>query len=88
VVRSAWCSLAAVNNFQKSQHINNKHKKMKFIIKNLVMSGLILFAVVGVAFQGYSQPTVPAATPTVPQGKVISVYNSSGAYTNIPVPAE
>ena len=41
----------------------------------------------GGVFQVYSQPTVPAAAPTVPQGKVISVYNSSGAYTNIPVPA-
>jgi len=39
----------------------------------------------GGAVQGYSQPTAGGPTPTAPQGHVISVYNSSGVYTNIPV---
>jgi len=33
-----------------------------------------------------AQPTVGGPTPTPPQGHVISIYNSSGVYTNIPVP--
>lgn len=37
--------------------------------------------------QVQAQPTVPGNTPTAPAGHVISVYNSSGVYTNIPVPA-
>jgi hypothetical protein len=34
---------------------------------------------------GYSQPSVSASTPAMPQGHVISLWNSSGAYTNVPV---
>jgi hypothetical protein len=64
-----------------------KQKKMKLLTKNLVMSGLVLFAVTSGGLQAYSQPVVPAPTPTLPQGQVIAVYNSSATYTNIPVPA-
>ncbi len=59
---------------------------MQSLIKNLVVSGLTLFAVTGGVLQGYSQPTTGGPTPTLPQGQVISVWNSSNTYTNIPVP--
>lgn len=45
----------------------------------------ILFAFFGLVMQGYSQPATSAATPTVPQAKVISLWNSSGTYTNVAV---
>lgn len=32
-----------------------------------------------------AQPTTVATTPTAPQGQVISLWNSSGVYTNVPV---
>ena len=46
---------------------------------------LTLCTVVGGAIQGYSQPTTVAPTPAPPQGHVISVFNSSAVYTNVPV---
>jgi hypothetical protein len=33
-----------------------------------------------------AQPTIPGPTPTPPPGHVVAVYNSSGVYTDIPVP--
>ena len=59
---------------------------MKSIFRNIIVSGATVLAVMGGAVQGYSQPTAGGSTPTAPQGHVISVYNSSGTYTNIPVP--
>jgi len=53
----------------------------------LFISSLTLCVLLCGAIQGYSQPTVPANTPTLPQTQVIAIYNSSGTYTNIPVPA-
>ena len=38
------------------------------------------------AGQVQAQPTLPGPTPTAPAGQVIAVYDSSGVYTNIPVP--
>ena len=57
-------------------------KTNKLITKVLTLSALL-----SGAMQGYSQPpTAPAAAPTLPQSQAIAVYNSSGAYVNIPVP--
>ncbi|MGD0812042.1 MAG: hypothetical protein ABSA83_00410 [Verrucomicrobiota bacterium] len=46
----------------------------------LILASCIVF---GGAIPGYSQPTTVAPSPTLPQGHVISLYNSSGTYTNI-----
>lgn len=46
---------------------------------------LTLFAFLGLAIQAYSQPATSAATPALPQGRVISLWNSSGTYTNVAV---
>ena len=46
---------------------------------------LTLLALGGGALTGYSQPATLAPAPTPPQGHVISLFNSSGAYTNVPV---
>lgn len=44
-----------------------------------------LCAMLAGAVQGYSQPTTVAPAPTAPQGHVISLWNSTGVYTNAPV---
>lgn len=59
---------------------------MKNAIRNIILTGSAVLAVMGGAVQGYSQPATGGPTPTAPQGHVISVYNSSGIYTNIAVP--
>ena len=71
----------------QQQPVENKMKTQNKKTNELNTKILTLLAVLGGALQGYSQPTIPGPTPTPPQGHVISVYNSSGVYTNIPVPA-
>jgi hypothetical protein len=44
---------------------------------------LTLAALVGSALSGLAQPTTVPPTPAAPQGHVISLYDSSGVYTNI-----
>ena len=46
---------------------------------------LTLLALGGVALTAYSQPATLPPAPTPPQGHVISIFNSSGVYTNVPV---
>ena len=46
---------------------------------------LALCTVLGAALQGYAQPTTVAPIPSAPQGHVISLWNSAGTYTNVPV---
>jgi len=36
------------------------------------------------ALPGYSQPSTSVSAPTLPQGQVISLWNSRGTYTNVP----
>jgi len=45
-----------------------------------------LLAFLGLAVMpGHAQPTDPWIAPTQPQGHVISLWNSTGTYTNVPV---
>lgn len=46
---------------------------------------LALIAFFSLAIPAFSQPSDPAPTPAIPQGNVISLWNSSGTYTNVPV---
>ena len=54
-------------------------------IKQLIATLLLLGAVLGGTFSSYAQPATPAATPSLPQSHVISLWNSAGTYTNLPV---
>jgi hypothetical protein len=49
----------------------------------IMASSLTLCAALGGAISGQAQPTTTATPPTLPQGHVICIYNSSGVYTNI-----
>lgn len=60
------------------QTLNSATKRIPALI--LTMCALLIGLV-----HGYSQPSTSASAPTVPQGKVISLWNSSGTYTNVAV---
>ncbi len=74
--------------FRGAKHLENRHPNMKKQIKQTskINARILTFcAALGLALQGYSQPTTVAPTPTPPQGHVISLWNSSAIYTNVPV---
>jgi hypothetical protein len=52
----------------------------KFIATVIMLSVLFIGTV-----PGYPHPMAPAAAPYLPKAKVISIYNSSITYTNVPV---
>ena len=54
---------------------------MKTNIQKLITP--ILISLLGGAVSAYAQPTTVPASPTVPSGQVIALYNSSGTYTDI-----
>jgi len=74
-----------VHSDQNQQRLKNNMKTK--IVKTSILNpkNLVLCAILGTVLQGYAQPTTPPATPSAPQGHVISVYNSYGVYTNVPV---
>jgi hypothetical protein len=68
-----------INHSILMQTLNRTTKQILALI--LTTCALLLGAVPGFA----QAPSTSAATPTVPQGQVISAWNSSGTYTNIAV---
>ena len=51
----------------------------------LITTLLTLCVLLGVAVSSYAQPATSASAPSQPQAKVISLWNSLGNYTNVPV---
>lgn len=76
--------------FRGALHLENIEPNMKIQIKKsnrLSVKILTLCTVLVAALQSNAQPIIPGTTPTPPPGHVVAVYNSSGVYTDIPVPA-
>lgn len=58
-------------------------KRPNLPVGKLLVPLLSLLGLLAMAGPGEAQPTTVPAAPTEPQGHVISLYNSSGTYTNI-----